>query len=136
MIAQILIAFPIVSGLTLVAIQQVDPKLRLQILSLGASRTQMCWTLLKEARLPALAAVMAGFGGALSEVGAVMMVGGNIKGQTRVLTTAIVEEVGKGHLETAVALSVILLVLTFAVNLILTIIQQRSASPWLKRIWK
>lgn len=135
-IAQVLIAFPIVSGLTLVAIQQLDPKLRLQILSLGASRTQMLWALLKEARLPALAAVMAGFGGVISEVGAVMMVGGNIKGQTRVLTTAIVEEVGKGHLEAAVALSVILLVLTFAVNLILTILQQRSASPWLKRIWK
>jgi len=79
----------------------------------------------REARLPLLAAVMAGFGGVISEVGASMMVGGNIKGQTRVLTTATVMETGKGNFDTAIALSIILLFLTFLVNLMLTMIQQK-----------
>ncbi len=135
-IAQVLIAAPIVAGLTIAAIQQLDPKLRLQALSLGASRGQMLITLIKEARLPTLAAIMAGFGGVISEVGAVMMVGGNIKGQTRVLTTATVMETRMGHFDIAIALSVILLLLVFMVNLILTEIQQRGAAPWIIRTWR
>jgi tungstate transport system permease protein len=124
-VAQVIIAGPIVTGLTLAAVQQLNPRLRLQILALGASRGQLLWLLAREARLPLLAAVMAGFGGVISEVGASMMVGGNIVGQTRVLTTAIVLEVNKGEFATAIALSVILLLLAYGVNLTLTLIQQR-----------
>ncbi|HEU5393871.1 MAG TPA: ABC transporter permease, partial [Candidatus Methylomirabilis sp.] len=98
----------------------------LQLLALGASRGQLLWLLMREARLPLLAAVMAGFGGVISEVGASMMVGGNIRGQTRVLTTATVLETGKGNFDIAIALGVILLVLAFAVNYLLTWIQQRG----------
>ena len=125
-LAQFVIAAPIVIGLTLAAVQQVPDKFRLQMLGLGASRAQMVWTLIREARLPVLAAVMAGFGGVISEVGASMMVGGNIKGSTRVLTTATVLETGKGNFDVAIALSVILLLITFLVNWALTWIQQRA----------
>src|SRR5262245_52799086 len=124
-LAQLVIAAPIVTGLTLAAVQQVPARFRLQLLALGASRPQMVWTLLKEARLPMLAAVMAGFGSVISEVGASMMVGGNIKGSTRVLTTATVLETSKGNFDIAIALSLILLALTFLVNWALTSIQQR-----------
>jgi tungstate transport system permease protein len=123
-LAQLVIAAPIVTGLTLAAVQQVPEKFRLQILALGASRAQMVWTLLKEARLPMLAAVMAGFGAVISEVGASLMVGGNIKGSTRVLTTATVLETSKGNFDAAIALSLILLLLMFLVNWALTWIQQ------------
>jgi tungstate transport system permease protein len=125
-IAQAIIATPIVMGISLAAIQNLPPNLRLQILSLGASRLQMVWVLIKEARLPLLAAVMAGFGGVISEVGASIMVGGNIKGYSRVLTTATVMETGKGNFDIAIALGIILLLLAFIVNLILTQIQQRQ----------
>lgn len=127
-IAQFVIAAPIVSGLTIAAMQQLNPKLRLQLIALGASRWQMLLLLMREARLPLLAAVMAGFGGVISEVGASMMVGGNLLGHTRVLTTATVLETGKGNFEIAIALSVILLALTFGVNYLLTWIQQRGRS--------
>lgn len=124
-LAQLVIAAPIVIGLTLAAIQQIPEKFRLQLLGLGASHAQMVWTLLKEARLPMLAAVMAGFGAVISEVGASLMVGGNIKNSTRVLTTATVLETGKGNFDVAIALSLILLALMFLVNWALTWIQQR-----------
>ena len=125
-IAQAIIATPIVMGISLAAIQNLPPNLRLQILSLGASRLQMVWVLVKESRLPLLAAVMAGFGGVISEVGASIMVGGNIKGYSRVLTTATVMESGKGNFDVAIALGIILLILAFFVNLMLTQIQQRQ----------
>jgi len=124
-IAQAVIASPIVTGITLAAVQQVPREFRLQLLALGASRTQMVWVVLREARLPMLAAIMAGFGGIISEIGASMMVGGNIKGQTRTLTTAMVLETGKGNFEVAIALALLLLVLIFLVNWALTSIQQR-----------
>ena len=124
--AQVLIAFPVVAGFTLATIQQLDPKLRLQILSLGASRFQMVWLLIKEARLPLLAAVMAGFGAVISEVGASMMVGGNITNQTQIMTTGVVAASSAGDFAFAIALSVILMVLIYLVNFILTAIQQRS----------
>ena len=129
-IAQVIIAFPIVAGLTMATFQSLDPKLALQLLGIGASKAQVIWLLCKEARLPLLAAVMAGFGGVISEVGASMMVGGNIRGQTRVLTTATVLETGKGNFDIAIALSVILLALTFAINFFLTRIQQREQLRW------
>ena len=125
-LAQAVIATPIIAGISLTAIQQLPADLRLQILSLGASRWQMLRMLALEARLPLMAAVMAGFGGVISEVGASIMVGGNIKGSTRVLTTATVMETGKGNFDTAIALSLILMVLTFTVNAVLTHIQQRD----------
>jgi tungstate transport system permease protein len=125
-IAQFIISLPIIAGFTMATIQQLDPKLRLQIQALGATRTQMLWLLLKETRLPLLAAVMAGFGAIISEVGASMMVGGNIAGQTRVLTTATVMEVSKGDFGMAMALSVILMLLVFLVNFILTMVQQKG----------
>ena len=114
------------TGLSAAALQQLDPRLRLQLYGLGASRAQMILALWREARLPLLAALMAGFGSVISEVGASMMVGGNIKGQTRVLTTAIVLETGKGEFEQAIALSIFLLTITFLVNWALTVIQQRG----------
>ena len=125
-LAQAVIATPIVMGITLAAMQQLPKKLRLQILALGATRLQLVWILTKEARLPLLAAVMAGFGGVISEVGASIMVGGNIKGYSRVLTTATVMETSRGNFDTAIALGIILLALAFAVNLVLTHIQQKE----------
>jgi tungstate transport system permease protein len=127
-IAQAVIAAPIVTGITLAAVQSVPARFRLQLVALGASRLQMVWVVLREARLPMLAAVMAGFGGIISEIGASMMVGGNIKGQTRTLTTATVLETGKGNFDTAIALALLLLALIFLVNWALTAIQQRGAS--------
>jgi tungstate transport system permease protein len=125
-IAQTVIATPIVMGITLAAIQHLPEKLRLQILVLGATRIQMVWILIKEARLPLLAAVMAGFGGVISEVGASIMVGGNIKGYSRVLTTATVMETSRGNFDVAIALGIILLLLAYFINLILTQIQQKE----------
>ena len=125
-IAQCVISLPIITGFTLASIQQIDPKLRLQIQALGASRLQMLWILVRDTRLPLLAAVMAGFGSIISEVGAAMMVGGNIKDETRVLTTAIVQEVGRGHFGLAIALGIILMALVYFVTLLLTVAQQRS----------
>ena len=125
-IAQLIIATPIIIALTVASLQQLDPALQLQLLGLGASRMQMVWIHWKEARMPLLAALMAAFGAAISEVGAVMMVGGNLRGHTRVLTSAIVLETGRGEFAPAIALGVILLLLAFTINLGLTLIQQRK----------
>jgi tungstate transport system permease protein len=125
-IAQVIIAFPVATGLTAAALQALDPRLRLQLLGLGASSPQMIWLLWREARLPLLAALMAAFGSVISEVGASMMVGGNIRFQTRVLTTAIVLETSKGAFDVAIRLGLLLLTITFLVNLALTWIQQRG----------
>ncbi len=126
-VAQLAIAAPIVTGLTVAAIQQIPVRFRLQMRGLGASRGQLLWVLLREAKLPMLAAAMAGFGGVISEVGASLMVGGNIRGHTRVLTTATVLEASKGDFDVAIALSVLLLAIVFLVNAALTWIQQRRA---------
>jgi tungstate transport system permease protein len=125
-IAQCIISLPIITGFTMASIQQIDPKLRLQILSLGASRFQYLWLLVRDTRLPLLAAVMAGFGSIIPEVGAAMMVGGNIAGDTRVLTTATVLAVSKGEFGLVIALGTILMTLVYLVNMILTTVQQRS----------
>ena len=125
-IAQTLIALPIVAGLTMSGIGQLDPGIRVQILSLGATRWQLIWLLVREARLAILAAVMAGFGRVIAEVGASMMVGGNVVGQTRVLTTATSMEVGRGNFGTAIALSLILMGLTLAITSWLTHLQQKG----------
>jgi tungstate transport system permease protein len=125
-VAQLILALPVVVGLTIAAVQQIDPRLSLQLLGLGASRAQLLVLLLREARLPLLAAVMAGFGAVISEVGASLMVGGNILHHTRVLTTATVLETSKGNFDVAIALSLILLGISFVINLALTLIQQRA----------
>jgi tungstate transport system permease protein len=125
-VAQTIIAAPIVTGFTTAALRHLDPRLRMQVYALGASRLQMLWIILWETKLPLMAAVMAGFGGAISEVGASAMVGGNLAGDTRVLTTAIFLEVNRGDFPVAMALSIILLVLIFAVNAILTAVQQQE----------
>ncbi|HEV8676412.1 MAG TPA: ABC transporter permease [Methylomirabilota bacterium] len=127
-VAQFVLAFPVVTGLTAAAMQQIDPRLRLQLLGLGASRAQMLGQLLREARFAMLAAVMAAFGAVISEIGASMMVGGNILGYTRVLTTATVLETAKGNFDVAIALSLILLGITFVINWTLTALQQRGAA--------
>lgn len=124
-IAQVLISFPLAAGLTISSLQQLDPRLRVQLLGLGASKIQMILALWKEARLALVAALIAAFGSVISEVGASMMVGGNLKGSTRVLTTAIVLETSRGEFASAIALSIILLGLAFLVNFALTTLQQR-----------
>jgi len=111
--------------LTITSLQQLDPRLRVQLLGLGASKIQMIISLWKEARLALVAAMIAAFGSVISEVGASMMVGGNLKGSTRVLTTAIVLETSRGEFASAIALSIILLGLAFLVNFALTTLQQR-----------
>jgi len=123
-VAEVVIATPVVLGLAAAGIGQLDPRLQVQLQGLGASRYQTVWWLWREARLSLLAALMAGFGSVISEVGAAMMVGGNISGQTRVLTTAIVLDVSRGDFATAIELGGILLALAFIVNGVLTWAQQ------------
>jgi tungstate transport system permease protein len=127
-IAQLVIATPLVVGFTAASIQALPAQLPDLLTSLGAGRVQALWILSREARLGLLAAVMAGFGAIVSEVGASMTVGGNLRGSTRVLTTAIVTETGRGNLPIALALGCLLLGLAFAVNLVLTLVQQRRAA--------
>jgi tungstate transport system permease protein len=124
-VAQVIIALPVIIGLTFTAVESVDPGLRLQVRALGATPRQVMWTVLAETRGGVLAAIVAGFGSIISEVGAVMLVGGNIEGQTRVLTTAIVLETRKGNFELALALGGILLALALAANAILLRLGQR-----------
>ncbi|MGQ9684423.1 MAG: ABC transporter permease [Anaerolineae bacterium] len=114
--AQTIIAVPLVSGFTMAAVMGVDPNLRLQLISLGATSLQATWTMLREARVGVIVSIVAGFGSVISEVGAVMLVGGNIAGSTRVMTTAIVLETRKGEFGLAMAMGILLLGLTFAIN--------------------
>jgi tungstate transport system permease protein len=125
MVAQTIIALPLVIGLTMTGMEAVDPQIRLQVRALGADRRQEILALLREARASVVAAVVAGFGGIISEVGAAMLVGGNIEGQTRVLSTAIVLETRMGEFEFALVLGGLLLALAFAVNVILMRLQHR-----------
>ncbi|MFM8321857.1 MAG: ABC transporter permease [Chloroflexota bacterium] len=122
-IAQTIIAFPMIAGFTMAAVMGVDPALRQQVLSLGATPRQAALTVLSEARVGVVVSIIAGFGSIISEVGAVMLVGGNIAGRTRVLTTAIVLETRKGSFDLALALGAILLVITFVINLVMMRLQ-------------
>lgn len=125
-VAQTIIAFPLVAGFTMAAVMGVDPHLRQQVQALGASRVQATWATLDEARTGVIAAIVAGFGGIISEVGAVMLVGGNIEGRTRVLTTAIVLETNKGNFAVAMALGFILLTIAFLANFVILRLQGRT----------
>jgi tungstate transport system permease protein len=124
-LAQFLIATPLVVGFTAASVQALPPRLADLLTTLGAGRWRRLWILSTEARLGLLAAVMAGFGAVISEVGASMTVGGNLQSSTRVLTTAIVTVTSRGEIALAIALGLILLALAFMVNLILTAVQQR-----------
>lgn len=124
-VAQIVIATPRVAALTMAGVMQVENGIAEQIAGLGASRVQQVYLILKQAWLSLVAASMAGFGAVVAEVGAAMAVGGNIRGQTRVLSTAIVLEVNKGNFDVAIALSFILLSLSYIVALTLTMLQRR-----------
>ena len=127
-IAQCIIAFPLVAGFTMAAVMGVDAGLRQQVRSLGATDWQTTLTVLMEARVGVIVAVIAGFGGIISEVGAVMLVGGNIEGRTRVLTTAIVLETRQGNFDLALALGVILLTITFVINVVMLRLQGKAFS--------
>ena len=127
-VAQAVLALPLVVGFTAAAFGSIPPRMRLQLSALGASRLQALWIFAREARLPLMAAVIAGFGAAISEVGASLMVGGNLAGETRVLTTAVVLETSRGRFDSAIALSIILLALVAAICAILTMIQQKGRS--------
>jgi len=125
-LAQVIISLPLVAGFTMTAVMGVDPELRPQLVSLGATPRQATWALLREARLGVLVAIIAGFGSIISEVGAVMMVGGNIERYTRVLTTAIVLETQRGDFDLAIALGFILLSIAFLINLFMLRLQREA----------
>jgi tungstate transport system permease protein len=125
-LAQVIIAIPLVAGFTMAAVMGVDPQLRQQVLALGATTRQAAWTVINEARVGVIVAVIAGFGGIISEVGAVMLVGGNIEGRTRVLTTAIVLETRKGDFPLALSLGIVLLAITFVTNVVMMRLQGKS----------
>jgi tungstate transport system permease protein len=126
--AQGIISFPLVAGFTMAAVMGVDPQLRQQVRALGATRWQTTLAVLMEARVGVIVAVIAGFGSIISEVGAVMMVGGNIEGRTRVLTTAIVLETSKGNFDLAMAIGIVLLGLAFLANVAMLTLQGREFS--------
>lgn len=124
--AQVLVSLPIITGLTATAFQQIEEKMLLQIKALGATKLQTLKILLLETRVSILAAIIAGFGRVIAEVGAAMMVGGNLRGETRILTTSIVMEVSKGNFDIAFALSFIIMSIAFVITFLLTFLQQRS----------
>jgi tungstate transport system permease protein len=126
-VAQTIISFPLIAGFTMAAVMGVDPNLRQQVLSLGATNWQAAATVLLEARVGVVVSIIAGFGSIISEVGAVMLVGGNIENRTRVLTTAIVLETNKGDFGLAIAMGVILLFLTFITNVAMIRLQGKSS---------
>jgi tungstate transport system permease protein len=126
--AQTVLAFPIVTALTHTAVVNVDPIIRQAALGLGASPLQTTMTVISEARYGIFSGVIAAFGRLMAEVGAILIVGGNIAGQTRVMTTAIALETDKGNFELAVALGIVLLSLSLAVNVMLHLVQNRGTA--------
>jgi tungstate transport system permease protein len=125
-LAQVIIATPLVVGYTMSSVAEVSANLRLQVRALGATDLQVAWVVLREARRGVLVAIIGGLGSIISEVGAVMMVGGNIEHSTRVLTTAILLETRRGNFDLAIGLSIVLLILAFLINLSLTWLQGRG----------
>ena len=125
-ISQVIISFPLVAGFTMAAVMGVDPSLRQQVMALGATDWQATLAILREARIGVVVSIIAGFGSIISEVGSVMLVGGNIQGSTRVLTTAIVLETRKGNFDLAMALGIVVLSLSFIANLLMLRLQGRT----------
>jgi tungstate transport system permease protein len=128
-LAQFIIATPLIVGVTMSAVLAVDPALRIQLRSLGATPRQATLAILAEARTGVIVGLVAGFGSIISEVGAVMLVGGNIEGSTRVMTTAIVLETRKGNFDLALALGGILLAISFSANLVMVLGQGKLHEP-------
>jgi len=126
-ITQLIMAVPIITGVTMSAVGSVEKGIRERALSLGATDGQAAWMVLREARMGVLTAIIVAFGAAISEVGGIMLAGGNIRWVTRTLTTAIVVETNLGNFDLAISLGAILLSLAFIINLVLTIIQLRGA---------
>ncbi len=127
-IGQVILAFPIIAALSLSATQAVDPRARRTALALGASPAQVSWTIMREARFGILASVMAGFGRVIAEVGCAMMLGGNIRGSTRTMTTAIALETGRGKFGLGIALGIVLLLIAFTVNLVTQVLRASARS--------
>lgn len=125
-IAQTILTFPVICGITIASLHSLNPKLDETLASLSAPSLWEARVLLNEARLGLVTAIIAAFGSAISEVGAIMMVGGNLLGYTRALTTAIMLYTNEGDYATAIALGIILLAIAFGVNLFLTFLQSRS----------
>nr|AIF16345.1 sulfate/tungstate ABC transporter permease (tupB, vupB) [uncultured marine thaumarchaeote KM3_73_F02] len=125
-IAQVVIVTPIITGLVQSSVSNVDRKVKDMAISLGASQRQLTLTILREARRGIISAVVVGFGRAISEVGAILMVGGGIRFLTRNLTVGLFLAVELGELSLALSLGIILLVISFAVNLFLTYLQRRE----------
>jgi tungstate transport system permease protein len=123
-IGDLILALPLIVALTIAAVNAVDPRVRLTALALGATSRQTSWTVLLEARYALMSAVINGFGRVVAEVGAAMMLGGNIRGYTRTLTTAVALETSKGEFAFAMALGLILLTLALMVNLLLRRLQE------------
>ncbi len=126
-IAQIILSTPIIIGVTMSSVMAVDPALRVQLRALGATSWQATRTMLIEARFGVVLGLVAGFGSIISEVGAVMLVGGNIEGRTRVLTTAIMLETRQGNFDMALALGIILLALSFSANMVMALGQGKGS---------
>lgn len=133
-VSQIIIATPVITGITISSVQQVSSNLIIQAKSLGTNKIQLLWLLVKEIKLGVLVALSAGFGRAISEVGAVLIIGGNIEEKTRVLTTATLQMVRIGKFDSAIALVAILLFLSFGINIIITIIQFKERFVWMTRL--
>ncbi|HJX23434.1 MAG TPA: ABC transporter permease [Candidatus Bathyarchaeia archaeon] len=127
-IAQVLMATPVIAGVSLSSITSVDPRVREASVSLGADNIQQIRVVLNEARLGLITSVVVGFGAAISEVGAIMMVGGNLLGYTRALTTAIVLLTNQGDFVEAIALGMVLLIMAFSINVVLTLLQVKTKS--------
>ncbi len=125
-IGQFVLSLPIVIALTNSAIQGIDIKVRNTALTLGATELQAAWTVIKEARYAVMSAVIVGFGRNIAEVGAAMMLGGNIKGSTRTMTTAISLETSKGEFGFGIALGIILLFISLSINIFLSYLQNKK----------
>ncbi|MCP4195746.1 MAG: ABC transporter permease subunit [Proteobacteria bacterium] len=127
-IGQTFLILPLVATLTIAAVIRIDDRYRKTAMTLGANRLQTAWVVVREARFALIAAVIAAFGRVISEVGISMMLGGNAKGFTRTMTTAMALEYDKGEFVLAVALGIILLLLAFGINLLFNFIQGRTGN--------
>ena len=125
-LGQFILATPIVAALTLTAVQGIDPRVRETAITLGASRLQLALTMTTEARFAITAAIIAGFGRIIAEVGSAMMLGGNIRGYTRTMTTTIALETSKGEFGLGIALGIILLAVAFTINILFQTLQRRG----------
>ena len=125
-IGQFILATPIITALSISAVQSIDPRIMITARTLGANSYQLGRTLILEARFAVMAAIIAGFGRVIGEVGSAMMLGGNIKGYTRTITTAIALETSKGEFALGLALGVVLLTVAFSVNALFGFVQRRD----------